>query len=198
MDYLIAKGRKRIAFLCSPWPREMMIERLRRLAESHNVPFRIEWVQAVYHVRPEWSEQAARLLFSRDRKELPDGLIISDDNMVEAASTGLVAAGMRVPEDVEVVAHCNFPWPTPSVLRLKRLGFDANQVLRTAMDYIDKKLRDEEVAEFTRIPARFEEVQAVASGLGSVDSSAVFSGDPVGSPSGATATGSGSGTETGS
>ena len=160
LDYLIARGRKRIAFLCSPWPREMMLGNLKRLTEARNVPLRIEWVQAVYHVRPEWSEQAARLLFSKNNNELPDGLIIADDNMVEAASTGLVAAGVRVPEDVEVVAHCNFPWPAPSVLRLKRLGFDANQVLRTAMDWIDKESRGEEHPEFTRIAARFEEVEA--------------------------------------
>jgi hypothetical protein len=87
----------------------------------------------------------------------PDGLIIADDNFVEAASGGLIRAGVRVPEDVEVVAHCNFPWPTPSVLPVKRLGFSARQVLRECINSVDAQRRGEAIKPPIAIPALFEE-----------------------------------------
>ena len=46
----------------------------------------------------------------------PDALVITDDNLVPAATAGVLAAGRRVPADLEVVAHANFPHVTPSAV----------------------------------------------------------------------------------
>jgi DNA-binding LacI/PurR family transcriptional regulator len=95
-----------------------------------------------------------------DAANRPDALIITDDNLVEHAQAGLIAAGIRVPDQVEVVEHCNFPWP-PSVLGTKRLGFDSHAILRACIDLIDRQRRNETVPGMTLVPAIFEEELAV-------------------------------------
>ena len=68
-----------------------------------------------------------------------DALIVMDDNLVEHASAGILAAGVRVPEQLDVVAHCNFPWPAPSVLPVARLGYRAAEVLDRCVDWINAR-----------------------------------------------------------
>ena len=91
------------------------------------------------------------------QSERPDALIITDDNLVEYAAAGVIAAGMRVPEELEVVAHCNFPWPTPSVVPVKRLGYEVTRILQACLDSIDLQRSGQKALPVTQIPAVFEE-----------------------------------------
>jgi DNA-binding LacI/PurR family transcriptional regulator len=112
--------------------------------------------QAVDPHHPQWADNAARLLLSGGDR--PDALIITDDNLVEHASAGLVAAGVSVPGELDVIAHCNFPWPTPSVLPVRRLGYDAREVLRACIADIDAQRRGETLpATEQMILPRFED-----------------------------------------
>ena len=51
-----------------------------------------------------------------------------DDNLVPDATAGLVAADVRVPYDIEVVAHANLPHSTPSAVPARRIGFNVRQL----------------------------------------------------------------------
>jgi hypothetical protein len=42
---------------------------------------------------------------------------------------GALASGIRVPEDLLIVAHANFPDPAPCALPAVRIGYDADAVL---------------------------------------------------------------------
>ena len=75
---------------------------------------------------------------------------------VEYATAGFVKAGIQVPGEVEVVAHCNFPWPTPSALPLQRLGYDVRECLQIFMKMIDRQRSGEPFAP-PPLPARMEE-----------------------------------------
>src|SRR5207244_2676807 len=99
--------------------------------------------------RPYWHHQlgglyeaarsVAHLLMSLAPEDRPDGLIISDDNLVEHAQAGLADAGVRIPDELDVVAHCNWPEPPASVLPVTRLGFDNIAVMRTCTRLIDEQ-----------------------------------------------------------
>ena len=85
----------------------------------------------------------------------PDGLIVTDDSLVESAAAGLAAAGLRVPRDIEVVAHWNFPLIPPADARFHWLGFDAEEVLkacRASLQYPHTQRRDRPAG---TIPPRF-------------------------------------------
>jgi hypothetical protein len=84
-------------------------------------------------------------------------LFVVDDNLVESATAGLIAADVKVPSDLHVVAHCNFPWPSPSVLPVKRLGYDIRECLQACIDAIDRQCNGDRDVRPITVPARFEE-----------------------------------------
>jgi len=155
-DHLVTQGRKRIAIL--------MIGRygstddfLSQLAEQRGVTMPSCWRHTVGIHNLQEARNLVELLMRGDAGSRPDGLIIMDDNIVEYSLAGLVLAGVRVPDDVAVVAHCSFPYPPPSVLPVKRLGYDIGQMLHSSVDLIDRQRRGETVPRETVLPALFEE-----------------------------------------
>jgi DNA-binding LacI/PurR family transcriptional regulator len=123
LDYLRERGRARIAIVGIESYLDHTTE-LERLLHERALHVPSYWRQYVSKMRPDSAAHCVELLMHGPPGERPDGLIITDDNLVEHGLAGLVAAAVRVPDDVEVVAHCNFPWPAASVLPVKRLGFD--------------------------------------------------------------------------
>jgi DNA-binding LacI/PurR family transcriptional regulator len=119
------------------------------------------WIQTVALAEPESARNCVHLLMHPGQTERPDALLITDDNLVEHATAGLVAAGVSVPGDLDVVAHCNFPWPAPSVLPVQRLGFDAREILAACLASIDE-LRQGQPASRRVFAARFENEIAAA------------------------------------
>lgn len=136
-----ALGRRRVALLTvpgiEPAHREHFLAELRRAG----LGTRPEWLQAAAIQYPYWAEHLTRLLFRSGQEQVPDALLITDDNLVGPATAGLQALGVRCPDDVEVIAHANFPWATPSAVPLTRIGFDARQLLLMAVADLDRQRR---------------------------------------------------------
>ena len=57
--------------------------------------------------------------------ERPDGLVIWDDNLVDSALSGIVAAGVRVPDEVSVCAAAAAGGPAFQGLPLSCCRFDS-------------------------------------------------------------------------
>ena len=156
LDYLAARGRKRIAIVAQAgtllddaWPAQAVA------ARGFECP--PQWRQIITFQAAQAARNCVHLLLSGPAGQRPDGLLIDDDNFVEHSLAGVIAAGRRVPEDVEVVTHCNFPWPPPAVLPVARLGYDIRATLRMAMDLIDRQRRGETVPALTLMPALFQQ-----------------------------------------
>ena len=94
-----------------------------------------------------------QLLADLPADQRPDGLVILDDHFVEETTRALLTAGLRVPQDVAVAVHCNYPLRPATVLPVMPVGFDAEGVLQTCMDLIDAQRRGEQVAAITKVPA---------------------------------------------
>lgn len=154
--FLVERGCRRIAVV-NPNGLEKRLASINEAYARHGLTLQPYWFQTVHLGLPHTARNLVHLMMRESQSERPDGLIIGDDNLVEYATAGLVAAGVRAPEEVQVVAHCNFPWPTPSVVPVHRLGFDAREVLRVAMTYIDALRRGDSVPTVTPILARFED-----------------------------------------
>ena len=80
-----------------------------------------------------------------------------DDNLVEHATAGLIAADVRVPHDLDVIAHCNFPYPPPASTPAKRLGFDARDILDVCVGSIDRQRAGESPAGTSFVRAKFDD-----------------------------------------
>ncbi len=114
------------------------------------------WNQRVDLSHPETAANLMEMVMYAGQDERPDGLIVTDDNLVEPALAGLRAAGVQPGSDLEVVAHCNFPRRLGGTVGVRWLGYDIRRLLRAALEDIDARRRGEASAPLT-IPAQFEE-----------------------------------------
>ncbi len=154
LDHLAALGRRRVAIIEFGTGPEFDARVQARLEARGMVSHR-RWRQFVSLRNAKGATNAVELLMN-DR-ERPDSLLVEDDNFVEQAVAGLAAAGVRVPDDVAVVGHANFPVAPSKLLPMRLLGYDANLFLRTAVDLIDRQRRGEKVPQETKLPALWEE-----------------------------------------
>lgn len=155
VTHLVGRGRKRLAILAGITSVRPFIDDLRPQWREQGLEIPDCWLHFFEQAIPEAIRNLTQLLMRRP-DDRPDGLIIADDNLVEAVLTGLLAANVTVPDQVEVVAHCNFPALVPSVMMVTRLGFDAHEILRTALDRLDQRKRGGTSSPLVKIGAVFE------------------------------------------
>jgi DNA-binding LacI/PurR family transcriptional regulator len=158
-DHFRRRGRRAVAVLAksgtesSTYRRDLIGE-----MPARGVVHRAHWLQVADAYDPDSAMSAVHALFHAGQHERPDALLITDDTFLEGAVAGLVAAGVRVPDDVEVVALCNFSSrPVRSPLLVTRLGFDARETMQKAIECIDLQRRGHRPSPLTYVPARFEE-----------------------------------------
>ena len=70
--------------------------------------------------------------------EFRPGLIIHDDNLIEHAVAGLMAAGVKVPDELQVVAKCNYPLQVRGPLPITMLGLDCRALIHRSLELIDE------------------------------------------------------------
>lgn len=155
LDHFVARGRRRVAIIegLSGARRQAELEEALRRRGMICRPY---WWHRVGISDPKNAANVTHLLMRLSPDDRPDAVLITDDNAVEYATAGLVAAGVRVPHELDVVAHCNFPWPTPSVVPVRRLGYDTRQVLQAGLDLLDAERQGQPLQEL-RIDAIWEE-----------------------------------------
>ena len=154
LHYLHDQGRRRIAILhmidtSSTIPHQA-------LYKEAGLEYHAPWIQHVVRTHPELAQELISLLMDARIDVRPDGLIIADDNLVEPVSRGLINQGIKVGQDLEIVAHCNWPWPIQSVLPMTRIGFDISEILRSAMSAITLQREGKTPLESHQVRAQFE------------------------------------------
>lgn len=154
LDHLAALGRRRVALIDFGMGPEFDAGLQAGLAARGMVSHR-RWRQYVSMHAPAGASNAVEIMM-HDR-ERPDALLVLDDNFVEPALAGLAAAGMKVPEEVAVVGHANFPVPPAKLLPVRLLGYDVNLLLRTCVELIDRQRAGEPVPGKTVMPMLWEE-----------------------------------------
>jgi len=104
------------------------------------------------HVGPVGCERIVQLLF--DRSDRPDAVFVTDDNLIVPLMLGLKRAGVTVPADVTVLAHCNWPRPIGLCQWIEHIGFDLRELFSHAKLCLDAQ-RSGEPSPVRVVPARF-------------------------------------------
>lgn len=138
LDYLAACGRKQVAVISISRPSTYWATMVKEM-NARGMSTRPYWLQMVDLNGPACARNVTHLLLNPDQARRPDALFVTDDNLVEHCIAGIVDAGVRVPDELEVVTHCNFPWEVPSVLPVKRLGYDARTILAACLDVLEEE-----------------------------------------------------------
>lgn len=154
IEWLRARNRKRVAVLCAH--PAAMNELLFHGIREAGFELRPEWFLSSSVDYPATAEPIIRLLLSQAQPESPDALIITNDNLVDSALAAVVAKGKRVPEDLEILAHSNWPTSKGHVVPTQRLGYDVRALLQACLNIIDQWRAGEEYPRVVKIPALFE------------------------------------------
>ncbi len=137
LDMMARAGRRRPAIVVSAGLLKPHDAALAALLEERSMYVVTHGVQSLCVEDRDWCSELVRLLFDRPGSGRPDSLLICNDNFVEPATQALKSMALRVPDDVYIVAECNFPYPTPSCLPVNWVGFSAADCLRLCMHNID-------------------------------------------------------------
>lgn len=160
LDALAKSGKKRVAFVCPSEFAERRGEYLMAQSAHRGLKTHPFWIQGIGLEATQSARNCVHLLLHAGQIERPDALVITDDNLVESATKGILDSGARLPEEVEVIAHANFPWISPSVVPARRLGFDVRSILERCLQSIDAQRRGESVPPLVKTPAHFEDETA--------------------------------------
>ena len=157
LDHLLKRGRRRIAVIILAYENPDRYLQALRERGCQTPP---HWIHGI-GLQTHWAENCVRLLLAG--KDRPDGLIIADDNLVPDATRGIAASGVSVPDELEVVAHTNFPHPTDAAVPATRIGYSITRLLQLCIDLLDRQRAGEETPSVTEFHAcRADEAESRA------------------------------------
>ncbi len=152
VDHLIRRGRRKIAVMGVYHANDHQGDLNYLLRRKVGRP---EWMQSC-GLQSGSAHQVALLLAKLSGEDRPDALIIRDDNLVEAATEGLAKSGLRIPQDLEVLAHCNFPDRAPSCVPVTRLGLDCRDMIIRDVECLKAQREGRLYPQNTELPVVFE------------------------------------------
>lgn len=159
-ETLVAAGRRHVAVLTIP-AREP--QEFAPYFRARNVISLDAWTQSAepYHVQ--WVRHALQTMLYSHSRMRPNGLIITDDHLVEPAMDALAELGVRVPDDLLVIGHWNYPLPYNGRMPVRLLGFDACEFLRAGLRLLQGMRDQGRVPPVVPVPARFDDERLTVS-----------------------------------
>lgn len=155
LEWLANRGRRRVAIIrISDYGQDW---NWKGYFEQAGLEFHPQWVLGVGRCDPSAVQTLIPLLMDYPAGQRPDGVFIIDDNLVDYTAIALASQGCKLGEDLDIVAHCNWPTPEAQMLPMRRIGFHVGHMLERCIDVIDMQRRGETPPEAQRIPARFED-----------------------------------------
>lgn len=156
LDYFIACGRRKVGVMYSSGLGQNYLKNLVGGIEKRGMETRPEWIQFPDPWSPMSARRATHLLMTMPIKNRPDALLILDDHLTESVAEGVLDAGVKT-QDLQIVAHANFPETYSGAVPIRQIGFDIPQLLSMAVERIDRQRRGEACEELVFLPAVFED-----------------------------------------
>ncbi|MFZ2653800.1 MAG: GntR family transcriptional regulator [Victivallales bacterium] len=125
--YLLSRKKKRIAVLFQR--KHSLIDKFMAKRDNSDMNSPDHWFIPVGTDARDGAGNITRILLEGPREKRPNGLIITDDNLVDHVLKGVFHSRVKVPEELEIVTHCNWPNPVASVIPVKRLGYDVRKTV---------------------------------------------------------------------
>lgn len=131
--HLAEAGCRRVAVLMNHPAHARLEPELSRLLTAHGLRTPPHWFLRAPLNGAICARNIVHLLMSLPPEERPDGLLITNDTLMEDAVAGVVASGVRVPSELRIVSHCNFPWPSPSAVPVTRIGYETRDLMAACL-----------------------------------------------------------------
>jgi len=154
-DYLLERQRRQIALIISPLQYQSVGGYFQAAITKRRLIVPLHHIQMPGLSEAAGAANAVSLLFHQSPAERPNGMIVADDNFLPFVVSGLLAEGVRVPADLELVTHANFPSPAARELPVTRLGFSATVLLERCVDYFKNRRENPTEPTIIKLPAMF-------------------------------------------
>lgn len=156
MQYFQAQGRKRFSIIATAHHSAEDLEPILQCARDHGLQTSPAWVHCLLENFAYPAQSLVQLLMSLPSNKRPDALYIHDDHLLRDATQGLADSGVRVPAEITVIGHANFPATQPTAVPVIYLGYDMGAVMRAALGIIDQQLAGRKVPELTLVNPVFD------------------------------------------
>ena len=124
-------------------------------ARKRGLETRSAWQQVVTAQYAPTAANCMELLMAG--REVPDALLIYDDILVEPATAGLRAAGVRGAASLTVVATANFPRLPLAHVPVRWLGFGIHEVLQICLKTLQERTADLAPVQQLRLAPRWDQ-----------------------------------------
>ncbi len=131
IEYAKGHGIKKIGVISKG--QQSLAEEFPEIAEKNHVCVKPEWVVAAPEKYIDGVRNLTRLLMALGPEKRPEALYITDDNLITPVQSTLIELGIKVPEDIRLICHFNFPDSTETVLPVKKIGYDVRDILKTGI-----------------------------------------------------------------
>ena len=105
------------------------LESFAEQCRMHNIETREEWMLLASESHSKAVPNILRLLFSLPADRRPDGLYITDDNLIDTVQETIIACGISVPRELQLVTHYNFPDYNRPALPMGKVGPDLRSII---------------------------------------------------------------------
>jgi DNA-binding LacI/PurR family transcriptional regulator len=150
LRWIVEQGRRSVGVITVPHFSQAQTQFLIDEAGLASQPF---WMQAVAPHNTEWARHAVNAILRAHSSAIPEALMVTDDHLVEAVADALIEFGVRVPDDMLVIGHWNFPLEFTRDLPVQPIGQDNTKLLRGWVESIDAQRRGDKVPEVVDIGA---------------------------------------------
>lgn len=133
--HLIDTGRRRIAYVGGPFDIRQVRDRLegaRAEVENSDHDVDIEVVAVDYMTVAE-GVSAGRRILERPRQQRPDALFAANDLIALGLLQALVAAGVRVPDDISLIGFDDIPFAGAAAVPLSSVSQPSRMIGQTAL-----------------------------------------------------------------
>lgn len=153
---------RRVGVILLSKAREMLTGFIPQTMEKNGFTFNPVFCQSASMEYRDEARYVVRLMMSLPKEQRPDGLFISDDNLVPAVCRGLIESGIKVGQELQVAAHRNYPSQSQQMLPLHEVIYDIRQLLAICLKRLEAKRKGDASTRPVMIKAiRASEIQQI-------------------------------------
>jgi len=160
LDYLVSRNCRRIAFISTPGYKDTLADKINVFLARRKLPFIPELHQMCPLNYAEAASNLVRLLMWLPREKRPEAIIVADDNLTEPVCNTLRLLNVNVPEDLEIVSHCNFPRTSSTSMPVKFIGYDIHALMKRCIEILKLERLSKDVPAESLIAACTDEEYA--------------------------------------
>ncbi|MBN2643083.1 MAG: GntR family transcriptional regulator [Victivallales bacterium] len=152
LRFLKSKGCDSVGLLVNDKLPMDYIDKFQLSAAEVGIAIPLNWIQGcgIDRFAQPWISRQVRLMVCG--KTRPDGLVIANENIIDAAIAGLQQESLMPGRDIFVAVHTNFPNRSPKAYDMRRIGFDISSIMETCLNTLSKSSTEKRILNGIMVP----------------------------------------------